>query len=269
MKKLSFLMISLLAMTLFTACNKDDDDRITKQSFSMVTNTRAFIYANGNEAFFSQGTTKGEIDYTHMMFTFTADYKDPSGIPHTIALPSMKLESKTGNIYTFQVFDSEQSFEGEYLAGGIDFATGMLWYTFSVDGITYVSTSNLLYAYTVTKVTNPDNGNHFDHEQSAYLFAPDAKGQTCTMQISNFIPNISGAVELSEIKYEGLTLIPAIDGYVISGTDLEPTNFKGHHIITDLQILLNTQCTTINGSFKCNGLEFKLNGELLPGAFNN
>lgn len=266
MKKLSFLLISLLAVTLFTSCNKEED-RVTKQTFSMVTNTRGLI--GFNDVVFSQGTTKGEIDYTNMTFTFTADYKDINGAPHTIATPIMKLMSESGTFYSFQSSDSGQFNVDDFVIGYIDFSTGMLWYTIGVGDVLYVSTSNLLYAYTTTTVTNPENGNHYSHQQSAYLFAPDSKGQTCTMQISNFVPNMSGAAEISEIKYEGLKLVPFSGGYKISGNDLQPSNIQGRYTITDLQIVLDAQCSTINGSFKCNGMEIKMNGELLPGVFDN
>ena len=255
MKKLSFLLLLLLAMTVFTACN-DDEKTVNKQSFSSTINNRAI---DGNEVVFSQSTAKAEVNFTDMTILFTSEYRDADGQTHSLTTPAMSMITKGGSVYQFN-----GNIGSEALNGYFDMATGMLWYTFISGGNEVFSSSHLLYAYSTTTVTNPDNGNHYSHKESAYLFAPDARGETCIMRISNFTPNIAGAVEASEIQYEGLTLTPTTTGYTITANEVEPTNYSGRFIITDLNIALDSQCKVINGTFKCGDLDFTVNGDLFP-----
>lgn len=260
MKKLSFLLISLLAVTLFTACNNDDP--VNKQTVTMTISNRAI---DGDEVVFSQTSANAELDYTNMIIKFSASYKDADGMSHSFSTPEMKLNGSTSNtVYTFSNTAPSASAGIEQLTGYIDFATGMMWYSFDAGSSHVVSSTNLLYAYITTTVTNPDNNNHFNHQQSAYLFIPDSKGETCSMLISNFIPNIAGSVEVSEIRYDGLTLTPTVNGYTITASEIEPANIKGHYKITDLEVTLNSQCRIIDGTFECGDLDFRIAGNLFP-----
>ena len=257
MKKLSYLLFSLLAVTLFTACSESDDP-INKQTFSSTFNCRAY---DGDQVLFSQNTVKVEVNFTDMTIQVTTGYKDIDGITHTLTTNAMQMVQRTGTVYSFH----EQTDLGSP-SGYIDIATGMMWLTFTPElgSTNYYCTTHLLYAYATTNVTNPDNGLNYNHEQSAYLFVPDARGETCVMKISNFTPNIAGSIEANEIQYDGLTMTPTADGYVITASEVEPSNYKGNYIITDLNINLSNQGKLINGTFKCNDLEFKVTGDLFP-----
>ena len=97
MKKLSFLLISLLAVTLFTACNNDDP--VNKQTVTMTISNRAI---DGDEVVFSQTSANAELDYTNMIIKFSASYKDADGMSHSFSTPEMKLNGSTSNtVYTF------------------------------------------------------------------------------------------------------------------------------------------------------------------------
>ncbi len=253
MKKLSILFFSLLAVTLFTACNSDDDP-VNKQTFTSTINNRTF---DNGDVIFSQGSAKVEVNFTHMTIQFTSDYKDINGMSHSITTPEMKMVYLNGSIYEFESTGNGD----DAMTGRFDMATGMLWYTFSKDGDLVVSTSHLLYAYSTTTVTNPDNGNHYSHKMSAYLFAPDSKGEKCVMKISNFAPNIAGTVEAEELQYEGLNMTPTATGYTITASQVE-SSMRGFFTITDLNIALDAQCRVINGSFKCGDLLFNISGGL-------
>ncbi len=253
MKKLSILFFSLLAVTLFTACNSDDDP-VNKQTFTSTINSRTFDDGN---VIFSQGSAKVEVNFTHMTIQFTSDYKDINGLSHSITTPEMKMVYLNGSIYEFEATGNGD----DAMTGRFDMATGMLWYTFSNDGHLVVSTSHLLYAYSTTTVTNPDNGNHYSHKASAYLFVPDSKGEKCAMKISNFAPNISGTIEAEELQYDGLNLTPTASGYTITASQVE-SSMRGFYTITDLNIVLDAQCRVINGSFKCGDLLFTISGGL-------
>lgn len=257
MKKLSFFLLSLLAVTLFTSCNKEDET-VSKQSYTSTINCRAI---DGENVVFSQNTAKVELNYTDLTIQFTVDYRDASGAIHNLTTPAMKMTQKSGMIYSFNHAGGAQ--QAGSLEGYINLSTGLMWYTLNNGDQQIVSTTHLLYSFVPTTVTNPDNGYSYNHQQSEYLFAPDAKGETCVMSISNFIPNIAGTVEVSKIDYSGLKLTPTATGYVITASEVEPTNFHGNYVISDLNITLDSQCRLIDGSFKCKDLEFKIAGNLL------
>ncbi|MBQ6079441.1 MAG: hypothetical protein IJK93_04090 [Muribaculaceae bacterium] len=258
MKKLSFLMLSLLAVTMLTACGNDDEPQ-SKQTITSTINCRAIEYG---EVLFSQGSATIELNFSDMFLKITSDYKDAAGRSHSLTTSDMKLYSVTSTVYSFNNMASSTYAGFDMFEGFIDMATGMLWYTFMIDGTTtVVCTSHLLYAYTTTTMTNPENGNHGSHQQSAYLFAPDSKGETCIMQISNFMSNLNGVVDAAELQYQGLTLTPTAFGYTITA-DMVESNYKGYFTLTDVNITLNDQCQVISGSFKCNGLEYSLSGDL-------
>ena len=124
-------------------------------------------------------------------------------------------------------------------------------------------TTHLLYAYTTTAMNNPDNGNHGSHDQSAYLFALDSRGETCVMQISNFMSNLNGTVDAAEVQYDGLTVTPTATGYKITAATAE-SNIKGYYTLTDVEFNIYEQCLVFNGSFKCNGLKYNVSGSLFP-----
>ena len=239
MKKLSFMLLALLTVTLFTACGNDDKPE-NRQTVSMVINNRAI---DGDQVVFSQANAKVEMNYTDMEI-------------HTISTPTMALINMGGSVYSFGTSNN-----GE-ISGYIDFATGMTWFIINDNAGPVICTSQLLYAYTTTSVNNPDNGNHNTHEHSAYLFVLDSKCEKCILRISNFIPNIAGSVEASEVQFNDLTVTPTATGYTITAAQAEASNKS--YTITDLNVNLSSQCQVINGSFKCKDLDFAIMGKMFP-----
>ena len=251
MKKLSFMLFALLAVTLFTACGNDDEP-INTQTVSMTVNNRAI---KGDEVVFSQATAQVEINYTAMEIQFNTEYKDINGQSHPITTPAMKLTNVGGSVYAYEKGNGE-------ITGYFDFATGMMWFIINDSASPVICTSQLLYAYSTTTVNNPDNGNHFSHEHSAYLFALDSKCEKCILKISNFIPNIAGSVEASEVQFNDLTVTPTSTGYTITADKAESNN--KFYTITDLNVTLSSQCQIINASYKCKGLDFTITGKVYP-----
>ena len=68
MKKLSFMLLSLLAVTMLTACGNDDEP-VNRQTVNMAINSRLVDASNG-AVVFSQNTAKVEINYTDMTISF-------------------------------------------------------------------------------------------------------------------------------------------------------------------------------------------------------
>ena len=264
------MLLSLLAVTMFTACNDNGDEPDSKQTFTASINSRAI---DGDNIVCSQGTGMVELNTSDMFIKFTGTYKDIDGQSHTLTSPDMKLYSSNGSVYSFNNAASSTYTGIDNLEGYIDFSTGMMWYSFVVDGSTrVVSTTclqfaySLLYAYTNTNMTNIENGNHGTHQQSAYLFAPDAQGETCILKIFNFMSNLSGSVDAPEVKYEGLTVTPTANGYTITADEAE-SNYRGFYTLTDVHFNLDSQCLVMSGSFKCNGINYEINGGLF--TYNN
>ena len=254
-----------MAVTLFTACN-DSDEPENKQIVTMVMNNRAI---DGDNVVFSQGSAKVELNYSDMLIKFTADYKDVDGVSHSITTPDMKMTrvSSSSTLYEFvSNFGSQMGSNiGESLGGYIDLTTGVMWYTLNTGSMQVICTTHLLYAYATTTMTNPENGNHGSHDQSAYLFYLDSKGETCIMSISNFMSNMNGTVDAAEVQYKdlNLTLTPTATGYIVTADEVE-SNYKGYYTLTDVHFILDNQCQVLSGSFKCNDLEYTVSGTLFP-----
>jgi hypothetical protein len=263
MKKFSLFLLPLLAVAMLTACG-DDDKPVNKQIVTMVTNNRAI---DGDAVVFSQGSDKVELNYTDMTIQFTGDFNDADGNSRSLTTPNMNLTNVNDMVYRFNTNNTSSStYTGiDNLTGYIDMSTGMIWYSFDDGSSRVVSSSQLLYAYTTTTLTNPDNGNHSSHNQSAYLFAIDSKGETCTMKVSNFITNINGSVQATEIQYNNLKVTPTTTGYIITAEEAE-SSYRGFYTITDLNITLDSQCLVMNGSFKSGDLDFTLSGNLFRGV---
>ena len=251
MKKLSFLLLSLLVVSMLTGCKKDDP--VNTQTVNMVINSRAI---QDGEVTFSQSTFQFLLDYTNMTLDMTGYYKDASGQSQSLNKTAIKLTNKNNLIYSFGSNDPNSP------TGYIDMSTGVIWFHFAHNSTTQVYCSYYpMYAYMTTKISNPDNGFVYNHERSAYMFVLDARGETCEMHISNFAPNVTGTIMQGEISYKNLKAEPTNWGYKITANEAE-SSVKGNYTITDLNINLNDQGLIIDGSFKCADLEFNLTGKM-------
>lgn len=261
MKKLSFMLLSLLAVTMFTACGNDDEP-VNKQTVTSTLNARMVNASDGiaNGVVFSQNTGKIELNYTDMTIKISTTYKDENGATQSLNTPEMQLERQSGTCYKVVTHNGQTG----SIPLMIDLGSGMMWYRMETSANSNLFlTTHLLYAYTTTTMHNPDNNNHGSHDQSAYLFALDSKGETCIMQITNFISNMNGAVDAQEVQYEGLTVTPTTEGYKITADRVE-SNYKGFYTLTDVNFNLYYQCLQIDGTFKCNGLTYNISGSLFP-----
>ena len=262
MKKISFLLFSLLAATMFTSCLNGDDPE-HEQTVLMIINSRAF---GGDSVVFSQGSSKVTFNLVDMTMAFTCDYKDAESQSRTVTTPVMKLTATGTNssVYKFEGVISQSVSGIETIAGYIDMVTLMTWFTISdIDGSPVICTSQPNYIYATTNVSNPEDGKNYNHKQSTYLFAIDAKGGSCIFQIKNFIPNTSGLIQADVIQYEDIKVTPTSEGYIIT-TDKAESSLSGQYTITDMYIVLNSQCRFIDGIFTCEGLTFVVRGELFP-----
>ena len=136
MKKLSFMLLALLAVTLFTACGNDDEP-VNKQTVSMTVNNRAI---DGDQVVFSQATAKVEINYTDMEIQFNTEYKDITGQSHSISTPAMALTNVGGSVYAFGKSAGE-------ITGYFDFATGMTWFIINDSASPVICTSQPMDRY--------------------------------------------------------------------------------------------------------------------------
>lgn len=98
MKKLSFLMLTLLGMVMFTACGDDNDEPENKQTVSATINTR-LINNDDETVTFSQSTGKIEVDYTNMKIRLNTTFIDENGQTQSVNSPDMKLTRQNGSVY--------------------------------------------------------------------------------------------------------------------------------------------------------------------------
>lgn len=256
MKKLSFWVLSLMAVTMLTACIKDDDDPVNKYMATVDINSRTL---NGDAVVFSQNTGTITINSTDMTITISSGYKDAEGVGHTFTSQAMPLTPMGGSIYSFT--DTSHAVD---FTGFIDEATITVWYTFFANPTDQViSTTQLIYSYNTTTVTNPDNGNNYSHSDSQYMFALDSKGEKCAMVVTNFAPNLTGTAISSQTRWDGLKVTPTTTGYIVTAEMVE-SNLKDNDNISDVHFVLDNQCRTINGSFKCRDLNIKVSGDMFP-----
>ena len=246
MKNLSILLLTILAVTLLTACGNDGEP-VNRQTLSATTNYRAI---EGSDMVFSQSVSKVELDYTAMTIIISGEFKDANNKTRSYITPEMKMTLSSNSVYTFNNTNSVANSNIEGLKGYIDWATGMIWFTFIADGsLNVYGSTQLLYAYTNTTITNPDNGNNGNHQMSAYSFALDDKGQTGVLTIYNFISNLSAAIDVSKVEFEGLTVTQTATGYTITSNEVA-SKYNGYYTLTDVNFNLTNQGKTINGTFK-------------------
>lgn len=249
MKKYIYYLFALTALVMFTSCLNETDEPERKLSFTAPANCQAI---NGNDVAFSLGTSKVDLDFTGNLINFTLEYKDAEGKTRSMVTPQMKMTSVNSTAYQFST---------ESLNGYLDLPNLIMWFTFNDGNTKMVCVSELLYAYTSTTITNPDNGNHGTHNESAYSFVLDDKGETCALTIYNFMCNLNMAVDVTKVVFEGLTVTPTVTGYSITGNEIA-SSYNGLYTLTDVNFNLNNQGQVINGSFKCKGLEFAVTGNM-------
>lgn len=262
MKKLSFFLLSVLAVTMLTACGNDDEKNIVTANVAMNSLT-----SDGDKVVFSQDNAIVEIDNVNMTIRFNpTGYKDIDGVGHNFATPEMTMTRIGGLICSFS--NSGSSTNGiSNLNGYIDLGTYTIWYSFTHDGAEKViSTSDLIFSYATTTVTNPDNGNNNSYYNSQCGFFFDASGKKCNMAITNFTPNLNGSIVANQVVWKDLKVTPTATGYNITSEMAESTINKGVHTISNLNfnITLTDQSRHIDGSFMCNGFNIKIEGDLFP-----
>ncbi len=264
MKKYFYYLFAMTALVIFTSCLNDSDEPERKLSFTTPINTQAI---NGDDVVFSMGTSKVEMDFTQNLINFTFDYKDAEGKSHSLVTPQMKMTAVNSTAYQFSA--AGQGNGGvESLSGYLDMPNLILWFTFNDGSTKMLCTSQLLYAYTTTTITNPENGNNGNHQMSAYNFAINDNGQTGVLTIYNFISNLSATIDVSKVEFEGLTVTQTATGYTITSNEVASKN-NSYYTLSDVNFNLTNQGKVINGSFKCKGLEFAVTGDMFNMSQSN
>ena len=263
MKK-TFYLFALLSLVLFSSCNKDEDP-VSKYTLYSTMSTR-LVDSNDGSIVYSQSKGQIEFDQINMTVKFICAYKDKEGQNQMVTSPELKLVPIKGNAY-FMRGDGDQNSYGTYNPGIIDFDSGMMWYNeTNNDGSTVYMTTQLLgYSYTTTVITNPENDNSSNHQQSAYGFTLDSRGETCDLIIKNFSTTLNGVVDAPELNYKGLTVTPTQTGYKVTAESASASgSTQSTFTLTDVDFNIYQQCLVFNGTFKCNGLNYQVSGSLFP-----
>ena len=255
-------MLSLLAVTMLTACGNNDEP-VNKRTYSVAINNRI---VDGDNVVFSQNASSIEIDFTDMTIQISSGYKDADGTSHTLITPAMKLTNTGGLIYHFNSSSSTTPIAGidGTIDGYIDLSTITALYSFTTsDNDMVYSATQLIYSYVHTTITNPENNNNKIIDFSQYKFIINATGDKCTMLTTNFAPNLNGSIQATQVYWEDLKLEPTATGYIVTAS-VAASSMKGYYDITDLHITLDNHGHALNGEFKCGGLNFNLAGDMFP-----
>lgn len=263
MKKTFIYLFSMLALMTFSACGHDDEpdqpDEIQSTELLYFSKT-----VRGNTITFLQNNGTIELNYTQGTIQLTCDYNDYKGQRHTMSTPKMKVILVSDHTYAFSDKESINTFDGSYPNGMINLDTGVVWFSFTNEYEQTIVTTYLNFPAPTSTITSLEDNRSYQHTGSSYLFAPqDAQGKTCVMQINNFIANLSGVVEDDLIQFQGLPMTPTTDGYTITADRAEAT-YGGHYTITDVNLIISSQCKAINGSFKYNGYKISIAGSMFP-----
>ncbi len=233
MNTIKKLMTLLLAMSLLTACNNDDEHE-NKQKFTTAINNRA---CKDGVVIFSQGTAEVEINFdarTAMRtIKITSTYKDIDGQSRTLTTPELEMPSPYGSpigVYSFST--TEDLGDGvRNLKGTIDIQTGMMRYAFQQKDYTMVCTTNLLFNNVITNISDV-SGATINTNMSSYLFMLDSNAKTCIMQIS-----------------------------LIKADEAKATH-DSYYDLTDVDITIDRDCTHFSGSFSTKVSRHEFSGNL-------
>ena len=263
-KKLMTLMLAVLAVSLLTACNKDDESD-HKQKFTTAINNRA---CRDGVIIFSQGTAEVEINFipsTAMRtIKITSTYKDIDGQSRTLTTPEIEMPSLYGSpvrVYSFSTTTDVMGDGVKNLHGGIDMQSGMLWYAFQQDDYTITCTTHLQFNNVITKIIDP-MGASIDTNMSAYLFMLNSNANTCVMQISNFIPGVNGAGQAAVVEYKNLNVTINGQGYLIKANEAKSTLDDRYYDLTNVDITIDRDCTHFSGSFNTKVSRHEFSGNL-------
>ncbi len=261
-KKLMTLLLAVLAMSLLTACNKDDEsDQV--QKFTTAINNRA---CKNGTVVFSQGTAEVEMNFNastaRRTIKISSTYKDIDGQFHTLTTPVMEIASAYGTPVRVYSFSKTEGLDDgvKNLRGGLDIQSGMLWYTFQQGDYTMVCTTHLEFDNVITNIIDP-MGATINTNQSSYLFMLTSSGNSCVMQISNFVPGVNGIVQAAVVEYKGLNVTVTEQGYLIKADQAKATQGSNFDL-TDVDITIDRDCTHFSGSFNTKVSRHEFSGNL-------
>lgn len=254
-KKLMTLMLALLALTMFTACDSSDEPDV-KENYTITVNNRA--YWDG-VVVFSQSTAQVELNLTANAIKISTSYKDLDGQTRTLTTPVMKMTASSGTIFSFLTTDDLGN-GVKNLYGHIDTSTRMMRYAFQQDNYSIICTTHLLFKQVGTSISDETHG-IFEHNLSDYLFILDSKAETCTMQISDFVLGVDGDVQASTVEYKGLNMTITELGYIISAPQATATQ-GSYYNLTDVNVTIDRECTHFFGSFKTGVSRHQFQGNL-------
>ncbi len=262
-KKLMTLLLAVLALSLLTACNNDEEHE-NKQKFTTAINNRA---CKDGMVIFSQGTAEVEINFiasTAMRtIKITSTYKDIDGQSRTLSTPELELPSPYGSPIGVHSFSTTDDLGGgvKNLHGGIDIQSGMVWYAFQQDDYTIVCTTHLLFNHVNTSISDV-MGATAEVNLSSYLFMLDYNAKTCVMQISDFVPDVNGAVQAAVVEYKGLNVTITDQGYIITADQAKATQGNSYYDLTDVDITIDQNCSHFSGSFDTKVSHHEFTGNL-------
>lgn len=257
MKKAYFYFLAIMLGLTLAACGNDDEPEVQPDD---ITTAELDLYSRtikGNDVVFLKSKGTAVLNFTQGTIKLTCDYKDFEGKTHTVTTNVMQVSSMDGYTYSFNDPKMTGSYDGSTSSGYINTATGVILFTFTNEIGKIVTTTHLNFTTAQFKVQRIGDSVTYSHNTSDILFAPVDEGTQCIIQINKFVANMNGVVDADVIQFLGLPMTPTTDGYIITA-DRALSTFGPSYLITDVNIVIKSQCNVIIGSFKCNGYLFDI-----------
>ncbi len=266
--KTTNVLIMLLAVFLFTACNSKGDEPDKKQTIDLTFNTLV-VGHTAEDVVFTQSNGQAEIDYTNMTIQFNCNFKDLDGQMTAFISQKYSLEHYKETVY-YMVKEASSPYGVVIRPGLIDISTGMIWYQENNVEQQYgiLIMTQYVCPYLTTTVTD-ENGRTYSHTKSRYVFAFDSKGEKGVMEVTDFIPETGGAIQAAVLDYEGLTVEPLLSmythdiGYRITA-DHATCRQSDYYDLTDLKINITQKGLHIKGSYKIKDKTYSMEGSVFP-----
>jgi len=262
MKKISLLLACMATLAL-TACNDDDnnDNNQVSYDYEQTFNQRSIV---DSDITFSQSTLTGELDYgTTLSLSMNVDVKLDESTQTSFSTSKMPLTAYKTNCYKFSSSSiSSGLYSIDNLKGYFDPTTGAIWASYSVNSTGRIyGNGNLVFPYATTTLTDAEDESRTTMvTNSLYYFIPAEDGATTTMQITNFHGHGTESIDEELVIFNNLNMSVTAQGYHFWSDKV--TNDAGNITITDVDIYIAGQGTTITGGFTVNGYNTTFTGTM-------
>ena len=269
MKKITLLLLGLVAMTGMVSCNNEDPEQIVQ--FQQEFYIRS-VNNDDNSVKFSKSMSLVNADFTSGEMDLTISVKLDDTHSATVQIKRLVLNyDAMSGLFTISK-GATTTVEGGavvgFFTGTLDNNTNIMYVNFEADGKYNVAcTTRLLYPYGVMNSTYEKNGTKKTCKDNDFALAIELNedGTKAKFTLYNVLLEDEQDMVIY-IDYASAAVTPKIDGYYIEAATLEATidNIaKKDYDITDFKATLTGHGRYIEGSFTIGGHEVTFKAKML------